>query len=131
MIQWAVEDARHYLMLGCQFEVLTDHRPLEGVFLKPLSEIANARLLCIRMKTTDYPMKVTWTPGEQPVEICGDGDVPCFSIGDRVRLQNPISKKWDTLGEVVAVRVGEIICRALRQRRADFRTQSTVHEALA
>ena len=62
-IQWAVEDARHYL-LGCQFEVLTDHRPLEGVFLKPLSEIANARLLRIRMKTTDYPMKVTWTPGK-------------------------------------------------------------------
>ena len=62
-IQWAVEDARHYL-LGCQFEVLTDHRPLEGVFLKPLSEVANARLLRIRMKTTDYAMKVTWTPGK-------------------------------------------------------------------
>ena len=62
-IQWAVEDARHFL-LGCNFVVWTDHRPLEGLFKKPLSEVANTRLLRIRLKMTDYSMEVTWTPGK-------------------------------------------------------------------
>ena len=62
-IQWAIEDCRYYL-LGCEFRVLTDHRPLVGVFEKPLADLANTRLLRIRLKLTDYRMSVEWTPGK-------------------------------------------------------------------
>ena len=29
---------------------------------------------------------------------------PHFSLGTRIRIQNPISKKWDTLGKVIGIR---------------------------
>ena len=62
-IQWAIEDSRYYL-LGCDFKVLTDHRPLVGTFEKPLTDIVNNRLLRIRLKLTDYRFLVEWTPGK-------------------------------------------------------------------
>jgi len=62
-IQWAIADCRYYL-LGCTFRVLTDHRPLVGIFDKPLADLANTRLLRIRLKLTDYRFSVEWTPGK-------------------------------------------------------------------
>ena len=62
-IAWAITANRYYL-LGANFTVLTDHRPLEGTFKKPLGDISNARLLRFREKLADYRFKVVWTPGK-------------------------------------------------------------------
>jgi hypothetical protein len=53
-IQYTIEDCRFYL-LGNKFTVsLTDHRTLEGVFQKKLSEVMNHRLLSYRLKLVQY-----------------------------------------------------------------------------
>ena len=51
-------------MSGCDFTVLTDHRPLLGVFRKPLAEIENARLLRFREKLTDFSFEIDYVPGK-------------------------------------------------------------------
>jgi hypothetical protein len=63
-IQYAIEDCRFYL-LDNKFTVFTDHRPLEGVFQKNVSEVMTPRLLSYRLKLAQYTdMKVIWTEGK-------------------------------------------------------------------
>ena len=51
-------------MLGSQFQVITDHKPLLGTFAKPLGEISNARLQRFCEKLLQYTFTVTWVPGK-------------------------------------------------------------------
>ena len=63
-IQWAVDKCSFYLK-GCPtFQVLTDHRPLVGIFAKDLMDIPNGRLLRIREKLAGYNFKLGWVPGK-------------------------------------------------------------------
>ena len=62
-ICWAIRDCKHYLA-GAKFTVITDHRPLVGVFQKPLIEQTNARLLRLQEKLQDYTFTVVWSPGK-------------------------------------------------------------------
>jgi len=63
-VAWAIDACRHYL-LGCPiFDVITDHRPLVGVFAKPLSALDNPRILRFREKLLDYSFNITWTQGK-------------------------------------------------------------------
>ena len=43
---------------------MTDHKPLVGIFAKPLVDLENERLLRFRLKLADYSLRVTWTPGK-------------------------------------------------------------------
>ena len=64
-IQWAVEKCRYFLR-GCgEFSVRTDHRPLIGVFQKPLGEVTNPRIFRFREKLLPYSFNVEWLPGKQ------------------------------------------------------------------
>ena len=47
-IQWAVEKCDFYLRGLTQFHVITDHKPLEGIFKKDLNAIINPRLMRFR-----------------------------------------------------------------------------------
>jgi hypothetical protein len=93
-IQYAIEDCRFYL-LGNKFIVFTDHRPLEGVFRKNLSEVMNPRLLSYRLKLVQYTdMEVIWTEGKshliadalsrnpifEPPEDSGDHMALCYGV---------------------------------------------------
>jgi len=62
-IVWAIKDCDYYL-LGSQFRVITDHKPLLGTFSKPLGEISNARLQRFCEKLLQYSFTVTWVPGK-------------------------------------------------------------------
>ena len=46
------------------FEVLTDHRPLVGVFRKQLSLLENARLMRMREKIQEFTFEVKWVQGK-------------------------------------------------------------------
>ena len=58
----AVKKLRFYLQ-GCRFTVVTDHRPLVGIFKKPLNEIDNVRLLRYREALASFQMSVEWKAG--------------------------------------------------------------------
>ena len=62
-VYYAINDSSFYLQ-GCEFEVVTDHKPLLGTFVKPLSDVENARLLRFREKLAHYSFTVTYVPGK-------------------------------------------------------------------
>ena len=63
-IQWAMQKSYFYLRACPHFTVLTDHRPLVGVFRKNIDEVENSRLQRIMMKTQCYNFTVEYTPGK-------------------------------------------------------------------
>jgi hypothetical protein len=62
-IHYAVDKCSHYL-IGSQFEVVTDHKPLLGTFSKPLDDIGNVRLRRYREKLAGYSFTVRWVEGK-------------------------------------------------------------------
>ena len=52
----------HNYIFGKQTSVITDHKPLVGVFQKPLHKL-NPRLQRMRMHLLQYDLRVEWQPG--------------------------------------------------------------------
>ena len=63
-ILYAITKCRHYLLGMDHFTVVTDHKPLKGVFAKELSDIENARLRKYREKLTGYNFSLSWREGK-------------------------------------------------------------------
>ena len=63
-IRWAVNKCDFSLRGLLAFTVLTDHRPLVGIFRKQLHELDNARLMRMREKLTNFSFKVKWVEGK-------------------------------------------------------------------
>ena len=66
-IQWAIHKCDFFLRGLEGFTVVTDHRPLVGVFAKSLAAVDNPRLVRIREKTSPYSFDVKWLAGKQNV----------------------------------------------------------------
>ena len=64
-VQWAMNKCAHYLRGMNDFTVVTDHKPLVGVFAKPLHMVENARLQRLREKMIPYNFKIEWKAGKQ------------------------------------------------------------------
>ena len=62
-VHFAVDKCSFYLKGAPFFNVMTDHKPLEGIFKKDLFDIGNPRLQRIREKLLEYCFTVTWVPG--------------------------------------------------------------------
>lgn len=98
-IQWAILDCKYYLQGCSQFHVLTDHRPLVGIFDKCLSDISNVRLLRYREKLADYNFTVTYTPGKTHYIADALSRSPVFDppeVGNCETHCNTISNKTTT-----------------------------------
>ena len=63
-IAWAINKCSFYLKGIQSFEVITDHRPLLGIFNKSLVQIENSRIVKIREKVIDYNFTITWLAGK-------------------------------------------------------------------
>ena len=63
-IQWSIKKCEFYLKGLDRFEVLTDHRPLVGIFSKQLNALENSRLMRMREKLTEYSFEVKWVEGK-------------------------------------------------------------------
>ena len=66
-IAWAIMKCSFFLKGIPHFSVITDHRPLLGVFSKPLSRIANPRLVRIRERILDFHFSMAWLKGKSNV----------------------------------------------------------------
>ena len=61
-VVWATEHFDHYL-LGAEFKVITDHKPLEGIMNKQMSKpTARLERLCLRLQP--YKVQVEYQPGK-------------------------------------------------------------------
>ena len=63
-ISYAVTKCRHYLLGMQQFTVVTDHKPLKGVFTKDIPDIQNARLRKYRENLQEYNFQIEWREGK-------------------------------------------------------------------
>ena len=61
-ILWAIRKCEFYLKGLPILTVMTDHKPLEGVFKKHLFVLPNARLMRMREKLSGYNFHVKWVP---------------------------------------------------------------------
>ena len=59
-VVYAIQKCEFYLKGLQSFQVLTDHKPLEGVFKKDLLDLSNPRLLRMREKIMEYSFEVKW-----------------------------------------------------------------------
>ena len=50
-----------------RFDVITDHRPLIGIFAKSLPQIDNTRFARLREKIIDYSFDVKWVAGKDNI----------------------------------------------------------------
>ena len=64
-IQWAVEKCQYFLRGCSDFSIQTDHRPLIGVFQKPLGEVANPQIFRFQEKLLPYSFDVSWLRGKK------------------------------------------------------------------
>ena len=61
---YAINKCRHYLLGMQQFTIVTDHKPLIGMWAKSLPDIANVRLQRYKEKLTGYNFKIEWREGK-------------------------------------------------------------------
>ena len=67
VIVWAVQKCLFFLRGINHFEVVTDHRPLVGIFAKNLIQIDNKRVVRLREKIIDHPLEVKWMAGKDNI----------------------------------------------------------------
>ena len=77
-ILYAVKQCSHYLQ-GARFHVVTDHRPLVGVFNKDLYTITNPRLHRIREKLLGYDFSISWVAGKRHLIADALSRAPVFA----------------------------------------------------
>ena len=63
-ISFGLGKCRHYLAGHPRFHVITDHKPLLGIWTKPLSQLGNQRLLKIVLSTADYSFDIKYLEGK-------------------------------------------------------------------
>ena len=63
-VQWATQKCDYYLKGIDTFNIVTDHKPLLGVFAKDLGAVENPRLQRLRMKISGYNFTLEWKAGK-------------------------------------------------------------------
>ena len=61
---WGFRKFDYYLRGATGTQVITDHRPLVGVFQKPMNQITNPRLLRLREKLQCHSFELKWNSGK-------------------------------------------------------------------
>ena len=85
-IMVAVRRCDFYLRGLPLFEVITDHKPLIGIFSKEIYNLDNSRLIRIREKLIPYNFFVTWVPGKKHAIADALSRAPVFPAEDEPEL---------------------------------------------
>ena len=86
-IVWAIQKCSFFLKDLSTFRVLTDHRPLEGIFQKDLFDLPNPRQQRMREKIAIYNFIVQWTPGKTHLISDALSRAPLFAPQDLSRME--------------------------------------------
>ena len=98
--QWAVEKFKFFLYGHPSFTLITDHRPLVGIFQKPLEAVHNVRLQHLRERLVDYVFRVEWRPGKDHLIADALSRATAFRRKEEVRIMHvtvdrALGKIWD------------------------------------
>ena len=64
-VVYGIEQCSFFLQGAPSFTVVTDHKPLEGLFGKDIGEVNNSRLLRFRERLMPYVFDLKWSPGKE------------------------------------------------------------------
>ena len=81
-VKWGMKKCDFFLRGLNHFEVITDHKPLVGIFKKDLCEVENARLASMREKLVDYSFTVKWVAGKDHLIADALSRAPVFPPED-------------------------------------------------
>ena len=89
------------------FKVITDHKPLKGVFQKDLPDVENVRLRRYREKLTEYNFQIEWREGKLNEIADALSQAPVFPHLKQIQLillmfvmlwlpgiSNPLTPSW-------------------------------------
>ena len=106
-ILYAINKCRHYLLGMDTFTVITDHKPLKGVFQKDLPDVENVRLRRYREKLTEYNFQIEWREGKLNEIADALSQAPVFPHLKQIQLillmfvmlwlpgiSNPLTPSW-------------------------------------
>ena len=85
---WAMKKCDYFLRGRRTFKILTDHRPLVGIFQKGVSELDNARLQQSRERTIPYLFVIRQIPGKENIVADALSRLPLF---DHCGIENEIA----------------------------------------
>ena len=88
-IYYGIRDSSFFLQ-GLNFEVVTDHKPLVGIFAKHLGELENARLLRLREKLAHFSFNVTHVPGKTHLVADALSRAPVFDPPEKEIVSNHV-----------------------------------------
>ncbi len=90
-VKWAIEQCYYYLKGAKHFTVVTDHRPLLGLFRKQLGEVQNRRLQSYREDLADYTFDVTWVAGKTNLIADALSRAPVFDPPEEMEEEEPVT----------------------------------------
>ena len=99
-ISYALRKTDYYLRGQNNVTVLTDHKPLVGIFNKPLQEVENPWLLRLREKLSAYIFQVEWMTGKHNLMANALSRAPYFPLDEE--------DKSVTMVNTAAVRIHHI-----------------------
>jgi hypothetical protein len=102
-IECAVKKCSFYLRgMSRPFKVVTDHRPLLGVFNKPLHEVDNPRMQRMRghLDGAGYVFDVEWSPGKEHMIADALSRAPVFRPDEDSHVEFRLLKISDTSFEL-------------------------------
>ena len=99
-IVWAIQKCSFFLKGINHFEVLTDHRPLVGIFAKNLPQVDNARITRLREKVLDQPFTVKWMAGKENIIADALSRAPGPSSKDSTAIRSCIAAPESTLKRI-------------------------------
>jgi hypothetical protein len=115
-IQWAIQKSRHFLLGMTKFSVVTDHRPLLGIFKKDLDNVDNTRIQRYREKLANFNFDLYWTAGKTHLIADALSRAPIFDAAedDSPDLDNSVNS---------------VLCYAISAISSDPKLQSIYNHA--
>ncbi len=119
-VTWAVKQCAFYLEGIDHFEVVTDHKPLVGIFKKQLDEIGSERLQRLRLKVLRFSFSVSWEAGK------------VHQIADALSRAPVLEGQSDETEDVAVARVvrGNLSLRKLEKDEAYMKICAAVETGL-
>ena len=94
-----MEKCKFFLYGHPGFTLITDHRPLVGIFQKLLEAVHNVRLQRLRERFVDYVFRVEWRPGKDHLIAVALSRAPVFRRKEEVRIMHVTVDR--TLGKIL------------------------------
>ena len=101
-IVWSIQKCNFFLKGIDHFEVLTDHRPLVGIFSKTLPQIDNVRITRLRERVLHQPFTVKWMAGKENIIADALSRAPGTSTEDATAIRACIAAPDVALSELIA-----------------------------